>query len=130
MRIAGPRKFVLNWISFAPALASNACCAITWPMEFISVAVPRVALAALNVALTMPGWTFTSILDFAAMRVGTMAMADLPQSPVEFALMSSPVAMPSSLGFLVSKLCSVSAVPSAFQRSMLLRYMSPVNCVP
>jgi len=117
MRIAGPRKFVFIWTSFAPALASNDCCAITWPMEFMRVAVPRVALAALNVALTIPGWTFTNILEFAAMRVGAMAMADLPQSPVEFALMSSPVAIPSSLGFLVSKLCSVSAVPSAFPRS-------------
>ena len=44
--------------------------------------------------------------------------------------MSSPEAIPSNEGLLLLKFCSVSAVPSAFQRSILSRYMSPVNCVP
>ena len=114
-----------------PAFAVKLCWAMTWPMVFMSVAVPRLALLAVNMAFTTPGWTLTCILE-AAMALGMQMLLLVlsPQSPLSFALMSSPLAMPTISGFLALKFCSVSAVPSAFQRSKLSRYMSPVNCVP
>lgn len=114
-----------------PAFAVKCCCAIACPMVFMSVAVPRLALLAVNMVFTTPGWTLTCILE-AAMALGMQMLLLVlsPQSPFSLALMRVPVAVPTISGFLALKFCSVSAVPSAFQRSKLSRYMSPVNCVP
>lgn len=76
----------------------------------MSVAVTRPALAAVNVAFTKPGCTFTSILDFAATRTGVIAL-----EPVRATTL--PVAVPSVDGFL-SKSSMISVVPSALMPLM------------
>ena len=76
------------------------------------MAVPRVALVALNVALTMPGWTFTSILDATAVRVERMAMVMSLETATTL-----PVAVPSVEGFL-SKSSMMVVVPSSLMPLM------------
>lgn len=74
------------------------------------VAVAKPALAVVNVAFTKPGCTFTSILDFAAMRVGTMALVPLMATILL-------EAVPSVEGFL-SKSSMISVEPSALMPLM------------
>lgn len=71
----------------------------------VTVALPT--LLALNVALTMPGCTFTSILDAIAVRAERMAMVMSLEAATTL-----PVAVPSVDGFL-SKSSIIVVVPSA-----------------
>lgn len=112
MRTAGPRKFVLNLTSFAPTFVLMFCCAMTWPMVFMRVAVALPVLLALNVALNMPGCTFTSIFEIAAVRAERMAI----EMSLETAT-TLPVAVPSVDGFL-SKSSMIVVVPSALMPLM------------